>query len=656
MSAIAQPVAGVKTRAQQPSAWHHLRRLMPYVARYKGMTVLGLVTLALMGIVGSLPPLIIGIIFDCLGKAPQALSNLQGTARTLLHPLFIFYHPLSYRAIVFYCAMLVLAALVKGVFSYWTRWILIGVSRDIEYDLRNDLLASLLKLEPQFYVRNPTGELMSRCTNDLNAVRMVLGPGIMYTATTITTMVLAAYFMLKLSPMLTLWVLLPVPLVAISVRYFGQIIHRLSEKIQAALATLSAKAQENLAGVRLIRAYAQEEPEIKLFDAPNREYVSRNIQLIRSWSMFFPALRALIGTTFVIVLWEGGRMAVQGRMSVGTLFAIYTYMVQLVWPMVALGWVTNIFQRGAASMGRLNYLLDATPRIGDPSIDLLPIHWNDSPEQKQARATSGNGTGNHGTADRESEIRGEIEFRHLTFSYPTASEGTEPALQDINLEIPAGSTLGIVGHTGSGKSTLVSLIARLWDAPKGSLELDQRDLQNWPLAELRRAIGYVSQDPFLFSETIRGNIALGVPDASDEAVSEAAEIASLREDVELLPKGFDTLLGERGITLSGGQKQRTALARAILRDPKILILDDSLSSVDTETEDRILTRLKQVMRKRTTIVISHRISTLRHADQIIVLRRGQIVERGTHEELLAAGAEYADLYEKQLLEEELARA
>jgi ATP-binding cassette subfamily B protein len=620
------------------------------------MTMLGLLTLALMGLVGSLPPLIIGIIFDSLGKSPQALSNLQGMARSLLHPLFIFYHPLSARAVMFYCGLLVFAALVKGVFSYCTRWILIGISRDIEYDLRNDLLASLLKLEPQFYVRNPTGELMSRCTNDLNAVRMVLGPGIMYTATTITTMVLAAYFMLKLSPMLTLWVLLPVPLVAISVRYFGQIIHRLSERIQAALATLSAKAQENLAGVRLIRAYAQEEAEIRLFDAPNREYVSRNIQLIRSWSMFFPALRALIGTTFVIVLWEGGRMAVQGRLSVGTLFAIYTYMVQLVWPMIALGWVTNIFQRGAASMGRLNYLLDTTPRIGDESIELLPIHWNDSADQKRARANSGNGTGVRKATSSEAEIEGDIEFRHLTFSYPTASEGTEPALHDINLEIPAGSTLGVVGHTGSGKSTLVSLIARLWEAPSGTLELDGRDIRDWPLAELRQAIGYVSQDPFLFSETIRGNIALGVPDANDEAVLEAAEIASLREDVELLPKGFDTLLGERGITLSGGQKQRTALARAILRDPKILILDDSLSSVDTETEDRILTRLKQVMRRRTTIVISHRISTLRHADQIIVLRRGQIVERGTHEELLAAEMEYADLYQKQLLEEELARA
>jgi ATP-binding cassette subfamily B multidrug efflux pump len=629
---------------------------MPYVARYKGMTILGLLTLALMGIVGSLPPLIIGIIFDCLGKSPQALSNLQGTARSLLHPLFLLYHPFSARAVMFYCGLLVLAMLVKGVFSYWTRWILIGVSRDIEYDLRNDLLASLLKLEPQFYVRNPTGELMSRCTNDLNAVRMVLGPGIMYTATTITTMVLAAYFMIKLSPMLTLWVLLPVPLVAISVRYFGQIIHRLSEKIQAALATLSAKAQENLAGVRLIRAYAQEDAEIRLFDAPNREYVSRNIQLIRSWSMFFPALRALIGATFVIVLWEGGRMAMQGRMSVGTLFAIYTYMVQLVWPMVALGWVTNIFQRGAASMGRLNYLLDAKPRIGDESIELLPIHWNDSAEEKRARAASGNGTGAHGAHRHEAEIQGDIEFRNLTFSYPTAAEGTAPALQNINLEIPAGSTLGVVGHTGSGKSTLVSLIARLWEAPKSTLELDGRSIQDWPLAELRHAIGYVSQDPFLFSETIRGNIALGVPDATQEAVSESAEIASLREEIELFPKGFDTLLGERGITLSGGQKQRTALARAILRNPKILILDDSLSSVDTDTEDRILSKLKQVMRRRTTIVISHRISTLRHADQIIVLRRGQIVERGTHEELLAAGAEYADLHQKQLLEEELERA
>jgi len=646
MGVITQSAVHAGAQAKPPSAWHHLRRLMPYVRRYKGMTVLGLLTLALMGIVGSLAPLIIGIIFDCLGRSPRALSNLEGTARTLLAPIFHFYRPFSAYSLVAYCLILVGLYLLKGVFSFWTRWILIGVSRNIEYDLRNDLLGCLLKLEPEFYVRNRTGELMSRCTNDLNAVRMVLGPGIMYSATTLSTMVLAVYFMLKLSPALTLWVLIPVPFVALSVRYFGQIIHRLSEGIQAALATLSAKAQENLAGVRLIRAYAQEEAEMRSFDAPNREYVSRNIQLIRSWSMFFPALKAMIGTTFVIVLWEGGRMAVHGGMSVGTLVAMYTFMAQLVWPIIALGWVTNIFERGAASMGRLNYLLDARPRIGDESIDLPAIHWIHRDRTRRAETPD---------THRGTGLRGDIEFRHLTFSYPTASEGTEPALQDINLSVPEGSVLGVVGHTGSGKSTLVSLVARLWDAPEGTVLIDEKPIRDWPLAEIRSAIGYVSQDPFLFSETIRGNIAFGVPGAGDAAVRDAAEIASLREEVDRFPAGFDTLLGERGIMLSGGQKQRTALARALLRNPRILILDDSLSSVDTETEDRILKRLKDVMRLRTTLVISHRVSTLRHADQIIVLRGGRIVERGTHDELLALGAEYADLYQKQLLEEELAR-
>ncbi len=649
MSAIAQPLSETAAKPKQESAWHHLRRLLPYVMRYKGMVALGMVTLALMGIVGSLPPLIIGIISDCIGGSPQALSNLEGISRSALHFLFVFYQPHSHHALLIFCLLLLAAAAVKGVFSFCTRWILIGVSRDIEYDLRNDLLGALLRQEPEFYMRNRTGELMSRCTNDLNAVRMVLGPGIMYSATTITTMVLAAYFMLKLSPELTLWVMIPVPLVALAVRYFGQIIHRLAETIQAALATLSAKAQENLAGVRLVRAYTQEEAEMKSFDAPNREYVSRNVKLIRSWSMFFPALRALIGTTFVIVLWEGGRMAVQGRMSVGTLFAMYAFMAQLVWPMIALGWVTNIFERGAASMGRLNYVLDAEPRIADDSIVLPPIHWNAEPP----RLETDEWTRLHGTV--EQDVRGDIRFRNLTFSYPTAPPGADPALQDINLHIPAGTVLGIVGHTGSGKSTMVSLVPRLWDAPEEALLLDGRSIREWPLTELRAAIGYVSQDPFLFSESIRGNIALGAPDATEAQIREAAEIASLREEIELFPKGFDTLIGERGITLSGGQKQRTALARALLREPKILILDDSLSNVDTETEDRILMRLKEVMQRRTTLVISHRVSTLRHADQIVVLRRGRIVERGTHEELLALGADYADLYQKQLLEEELAR-
>ncbi|MFY9528044.1 MAG: ABC transporter ATP-binding protein [Candidatus Acidiferrales bacterium] len=654
MSATSQTMVARKPAPPQVSGWQHLKRLLPYVMRYKGMTALGLLTLVLMGLVGNLAPLVIGVISDLLVGSPVPFRNLSGTLRGWLAPLFSFYQPSSRHALVVYCLVLVGIVAVKGAFSFWTRWILIGVSRDIEYDLRNDLLAKLLELEPEFYVRNRTGELMSRATNDLNAVRMVLGPGIMYSATTLTTLILAIVVMVAISPSLTFWVLLPVPLVAISMRYFGEIIHRLSEVIQAALATLSAKAQENLAGVRVVRAYAQEEAEARSFNEANQDYVTRNVKLIGAWSMFFPLLQALIGLTFLIVLWEGGRLVMQGRISYGAFSSYYSYMVLLIFPMVALGWVTNIFQRGAASMGRLNYILDSQPRIQDESIDQA------SPPGVVASRKDGDGSDGFRAvaATSKTDLRGEIEFRNLTFTYPTAGNGkpTAPVLEDISLRVPAGTTLAVVGPTGSGKSTLAALMARLWEAPPGTLLLDGRSISEWPLARLRQWIGFVPQDTFLFSETLCENIALGAPSARPEDVAAAAEIASLAGDIEGFPMCYDTMVGERGITLSGGQKQRTALARAVIRDPKILILDDALSSVDTETEERILRRLRDIMRQRTTIVVSHRVSTVRHADQIVVLSGGRIVERGTHDELLALGGYYADLYQKQLLEEELEKA
>lgn len=639
MSAIAQPVRATAARPERkPSGWDHLKTLIPYVKRYKRMSALGFVTVILMGVVGAFPQLIIGALTDCLKGSPQALSTLTGPSRQILAPLFSFYAPLSRHALGLYCLLLVGAMLVKGFLSFWTRWILIGVSREIEFDLRNDLLARLVRLEAEFYVRNRTGDLMSRATNDLNNVRMVLGPGIMYSAQTIVTMVLAIFFMIELSPSLTLWILLPVPAVAVAVRYFGQIIHRLSEEIQAALGVLSTRAQENLTGVRVVRAYAQEKPEIEAFDRANRDYVNRNIKLIGAWSMFFPFLTALIGVTFVILLGKGGVQIIDSRISVGTLWAFYAFLVQLVWPMIALGWVTNIFQRGAASMGRLNYILTAEPNINDASVE--------------ASSTTSV------VAVSEPEIRGEIEFRNLTFTYPTSgnSDGRgEPVLRDINLRVPAGSTLAVVGPTGSGKSTLAALIARLWEAPPGTLLIDGRPIREYPLAVLRRAIGYVTQDTFLFSDTLRENIAFGVHDAREEEIIESAEIASISGEIQSFPQRFDTMVGERGITLSGGQKQRSSLARAILRHPKILILDDSLSSVDTDTEERILRRLREVMRRRTTILVSHRVSTVKDADQIVVVRGGRIIERGTHDALLAQDGYYADLHQKQLLEEELAR-
>jgi ATP-binding cassette subfamily B multidrug efflux pump len=653
MSAIAQPVSTAAARpARRPSGWSQLKLLLPYVFRYKRMAAVGMVALTLTALLGALPQLIIGSITDLLHAAPQPLSTLTGTARAILHPLFAFYAPLSRHALGLYCIILVVVMLIKGFFSFWSRWILIGMSREIEYDLRNDLLTRLLAMDPEFYSKNRTGDLMSRVTNDLNAVRMVLGPGIMYTGNTIATMVLAVYFMIKLSPVLTMWVLVPVPFVAFAVKYFGQIIHRLSEQIQAALGVLSTRAQENLTGVRVIRAYAQEKPEIESFDRANRDYVGHNIKLIGSWSLFFPALAALIGVTVVILLGMGGVQVIHERISLGTFLAFYTFLGQLVFPMIAIGFVTNIFQRGAASMGRLNYILTAQPNIHNAAV----LDEEDLPEGVRGNRRPTKRSMEERTAEQPT-IRGEIEFRHLTFTYPTDSNGAPGpmVLHDINLKIPAGSTLAVVGPTGSGKSTLAALVARLWEAPPGTLLIDGVSIRDYPLDTLRRSIGFVPQDTFLFSETIRENIAFGVDVLDEEQVLQAAEIATISGEILSFPQRYETMVGERGITLSGGQKQRTSLARAILRQPKILVLDDSLSSVDTDTEERILKQLAAVMRQRTTILVAHRISTVKNADQIVVLREGHVIERGTHDELLELNGYYADLYQKQLLEEELER-
>ncbi len=648
MSTVAQTVSVVKGSQPKSTAWRELRRLFAYVAPYKGATSLGLLTVILMGLIGAAPPLVIGAITDLLQGAPRPLPNLTGLAQLgsflglLLKPILYFYQPSNRHALGILCLLLVGIVILKGVFSFASRRILIGISRDIEYDLRNDLLARLLRMEPEFYVRNRTGELMSRCTNDLNQVRNVLGPGIMYSANTIIGMAVAIALMVKLSPMLTLEVLIPVPIVVVTVRYFGKIIHELQAKVQAMLATLSAKAQENLTGIRVIRAYGQEEPEMRAFDEANRQYVGQNMKMIGAWSMFFPALQLIIGISVLLVLWQGSRMVVQEKMSLGALIAFYSFLLQLVFPMFALGFVTNIFQRGAASMSRLNYILDAQPAINDSAVREV---------------------------NQRSAIRGEIEFRDLTFTYPTTRSGTgptgfapgtqagtnEPVLRDINLKIPAGSTVAIVGPTGSGKSTLAALIARLWEAPAGTLFIDGKPIREWPLAVLRRSVGFVPQDGFLFSETIRENIAFGVEEIAPDAVEEAAQIANISGDISDFPARYETIVGERGITLSGGQKQRTTLARALIRDPRILILDDAFASVDTDTEEKILQGLQDVLSQRTTILISHRCSTVRGADQIVVLRGGQIIEKGTHEELIGIGGYYAELYQKQLLEEELAR-
>jgi ATP-binding cassette subfamily B multidrug efflux pump len=638
-----------KPAPKKSSSWRNLAGLWPYLKRYPGGVALGMLCLLLTSIVGNIIPLTTGVITDAVAGNPRPFQSSSQTqlGASWLGDHIPFYAAHSRHAIGIYCIILLVCVLLKGFFSFCTRWILIGVSRDIEFDIRTDLFDRLLVMEPEFYVRNRTGELMSRATNDLNNVRMVLGPGIMYTGQTLATMVLALFVLARLSGSLTLWILLPVPIVFFSVRHFGKVIHDLYEKIQASLASLSAKVQENLAGVRVVRAYAQEEAEVRGFDEPNREYVARNIKLIRTWSMFMPSLQALIGTSFLIVLWKGGDQLLNGQITLGALIAFYTYLGLLVWPMIALGWVTNIFQRGAASTGRLNYILRAKPQIDDSGA----------------------------TVPKQTKVTGEIEFRDLTFTYPTNLAGNaanvsapagsaaktngsgsataHPVLRDINLKIPAGSTLAIVGPTGSGKTTLASLIARLWESPNGQLFIDGHAIREWPLENLRRAIGYVPQDTYLFSETVGGNIAFGLTEFGVNQIGAAAEIANIDTDIEGFADKYDTVVGERGVTLSGGQKQRSAIARAVIRDPRILILDDSLSAVDTQTEERILTRLRGMMQGRTTILISHRISTVQNADQIIVLRDGRIIERGTHDQLLTTEGYYADLHRKQLLEEEL---
>jgi ATP-binding cassette subfamily B protein len=533
------------------------------------------------------------------------------------------------QKLALYAALLLGVACVGAVFRFLMRQILIGASRDIEYDVRNDFYARLQQMPLGYYQARRTGDLMSRATNDLNAVRMMIGPAVMYTSNTVLVFVVAIILMSSIDGRLTLMALLPLPLVTISVKYFGSAIHTRFEAIQSQLSDVSAVVQEALSGVRVVRAYGQEPHEIARFRRANEEYVRRNKVLITLQGMFYPSMTLFLGFGSLLVLWLGSREVIRGRITLGDFVAFNAYLVMLSWPMIAFGWVTNMLQRGMASWKRMLEILDAVPGIDDGEV----------------------------TAEgRALQIRGRIDVRDLVFTYPGADA---PVLDDVSLTIEAGETAAFVGATGSGKSTLISLLPRLHEPPPGTVFVDGVDVRHIPLGTLRAAIGFVPQEPFLFSDTIAENVAFGIdlpqaPELLEQRVRQAAGVARLDKDVEEFPKGYATIVGERGITLSGGQKQRTALARAVMLDPRILVLDDALSAVDTYTEEEILSRLKSVMRQRTSIIVSHRISTVRHADRIFVLERGRVVERGTHDELVRHGGIYADLYRKQLLEEELA--
>jgi ATP-binding cassette subfamily B multidrug efflux pump len=581
-----------------------LRPLLPYLRRYRRGFFWGGLAVVLSNAIWILFPQVIRIAIDDLN------------------------HGVTRQKILLYAGLLVAISAAKGVFLFLTRWIIIGISREIEFDLRNDLFRQLETQPAAYYGRHRTGDIMARMTNDLNAVRMLLGPAIMYSANTVLFSVGAIFFLVRISPFLTLVALVPLPLASVLVQTMGRKIHERFERIQAMFSDISAQAQENFSGARLVRAFAQEEAQIAEFEIANREYVRRGLRLVQLMGMLWPTLEFILGLALVVTLLVGGHEVISHRISVGAFVAFNTYMIMLTWPVIALGWVVNLVQRGAASVVRIDELLREPAAIDDAQA---------SPD-----------------IPADFRLRGEIEFRNLTFCFEEPGQAPVEVLHNINLRIPSGTSLAIVGPTGSGKSTLVSLLPRIHDASPGAVLIDGRPIRDYPLSVLRSNIGFVPQETFLFSETVRDNIALGAPGAREKDILAAAEAAHIRREFEEFPRGFATAVGERGLTLSGGQKQRTAIARALVRDPAILILDDALSSVDTYTEEQILDHLREIMRGRTTIFISHRISTVRHADQIAVLAKGRIAELGTHEQLLARGRFYASLYEKQQLEEELA--
>lgn len=574
-----------------------LRFLFPYFRRYRRRMLAGIAAILASVAIGLFSPLLVGWAVDALQQRVER------------------------RTLLLYAVLLVAITAGQGLFSYLQRMILVTTSRDIELDLRDRYFRKLESLSLAFYQDSYTGDLMARATNDLQAVRMLCGPAVMYSSNTLFTAVGALAFMVSIHLPLTLVTLATMPLVAWITHFVGQRIHVLFERVQESFSNLSTRVQENLSGVRVVRAYAREAAEERTFAAANDDYVARSRDLIRWDAAFRPALQGLVGLGFVAVLGYGGWLVLEGDITVGEFVTFNLFLGKLVWPMIAIGWVINLVQRGTASLGRMRRVFDREPEVLDAP----------------------------GAAD-PGEVAGTVAVRDLTFRYgdgPTVLEG-------VSFEMPAGSTVALVGRTGAGKSTLLSLLPRLFEPPEATVFVDGRDVRSLRLAPLRRAIGMVPQETFLFSTSVRDNIALGRPEAGDDEIREAARLAGLEEDLAGFPRGLETLVGERGITLSGGQKQRVALARAVLRRPRLLLLDDCLSAVDTHTEEEILGNLRQVFEGRTVFLVSHRVSTVKDADLILVLEGGRIVERGSHDQLVAGDGFYADLHRRQLLEDELA--